>query len=498
MSRTCGSRGCCRAPKWRLHHEQSFRFGEHLVEQVQQRPDRAWPGWFEETVEFRVRRRAEDREEAAVLARLEATRVQRVFAHGNSLVLFVNGLPGGTGQPATTEVQVVDFEDPSRPRLAGKLALPVAVYRHWPLAKHFAVTEQGLAFQGWGPAGHETRLLHLDLRDPASPKLSEQRLPLRGRETEFGWEPEANDPTLVADALEPSGFYLGDRKEDGTVTGPGGLTSKRYRYFVQRWQPDGAGWTAGPEINVPGRLLRTWRAADGSRLLLSESTEYRDVDPPVVSALDSRLSLMRAESVSRGQMVARLLDSHPLVDRQVSSLILDGDRLVVTARRVPYVNEIEIPGWQTTSDRLLVFDLAGEKFQLVHDQPSHLRDLRLLSSYRNKLLVKAGGDGILVMDLTAPTRPRTAGFLPTGDRAPTSSSWTPPPTSAPDIRGCCAWTWGRCSLARDRNERPQRSADLLQHLGDRLAAEPGPHVAAGVHAVAGGESLPAAGVALAG
>jgi hypothetical protein len=400
------------------HHEQSFRFGEHLVEQVQSRPERAWPARQDETVEFRVRRGSGDRgdgPETPALARIEVARVQRVLAQGENLVLFVNNIPGGTGQPATTDVQVVDLRDPSRPRLAGKLALPVAIYQHWPQARHFAVAAHGLAFLAWGPAGHQKRLLHVDVQDPDTPKLREQELPMRGRQTELGWQPESTDPALVADAVERDGFYLSDRKEDGAITHPSGVKSTLYRYLVQRWQPGDAGWTAGPEINVPGRLLRTWRAADGSRLLLSESGETLPLERTGhQSTTQSRLWLMRQEKLPSGQIVARLLDSHPLVDRQLSSLVLEGDRLMVTAR-MPAELSASVLDRQQTSDRLLVFDLAGQKLRVVHDQPSHLRGLTLLGSQLGKLVVQAGGDGILAVDLTAPASPRTTGFLPTGD-----------------------------------------------------------------------------------
>ena len=62
-----------------------------------------------------------------------------------------------------------------------------------------------------------------------------------------------------------------------------------------------------------------------------------------------------------------------------------------------------------------MFDLAGQKLQLVHDHPSRLRDLTLLRSRQGKLLVKAGGDGVLSVNIATPASPRTAGFLPTGN-----------------------------------------------------------------------------------
>jgi hypothetical protein len=395
-------------------HQQSFRFGEHLVEQVTPRGPRAWPRWWDDSSELRVRRA--DTEDAPVLARLEGKRVRLVLAHGNNLVLFVDDVSRGAEVLPKTEVQIVDMRDPSRPRPAGKLALPAPLYTG---PRDFVATTQGFTFHAASEAnwGRHALFLHLDLRDPDAPKIGEQRIPLRGREVEsVGWMPEWIEPALIADPAGPEGFYLSFRREDGTVTEPHGGMSTRYRYFVQRWQPGAGDWKRGPEINVAGPLLRTWRAADGNRLLLSEHTAYRRAEGPVYDLdVDTRLSLMREESLPSGPVVARLLDSHVLVNRQRSSLILEGDRLVVTARR--WYGDLGPSGGQETSDRLLVFDLAGQKLQLVHDQPSHLRGLVLLGSHRGNLLVSAGGDGILAVDLSNPASPRTAGFLPTGDHA---------------------------------------------------------------------------------
>ena len=134
--------------------------------------------------------------------------------------------------------------------------------------------------------------------------------------------------------MEPSGVFLSDLKEDGIIIAPDGGMWSRYRYFVQRWQPGGSGWTSGPEISVPGHLLRTWRAADGGRLLLAENGEYRRREGPVPGwALDSRLSLMRQENLPSGPTVARLLDSRLLADRLLPSSIGEGERFMVVMRR---------------------------------------------------------------------------------------------------------------------------------------------------------------------
>ena len=72
-----------------------------------------------ERLEFRVRQAGIDPQVAPVVARFEATHVQRVFQHGTNLVLFLDKREEGNGQSAVTAVQLIDLRDPTRPREAG-------------------------------------------------------------------------------------------------------------------------------------------------------------------------------------------------------------------------------------------------------------------------------------------------------------------------------------------------------------------------------------------
>ena len=71
------------------------------------------------------------------------------------------------------------------------------------------------------------------------------------------------------------------------------------------------------------------------------------------------------------------------------------------------------PGWETTSDRFLVFQLAGDRLVSQHQQPTRLRGLALLGNQQDTLLVRAGDDGILAVDLRDPHSPRTRSFMRT-------------------------------------------------------------------------------------
>ena len=50
---------------------------------------------------------------------------------------------------------------------------------------------------------------------------------------------------LVADPVAPSGFYVTDRKKVGETTTRRRRVYTRFKYFAQRWEPEGAaGWRA--------------------------------------------------------------------------------------------------------------------------------------------------------------------------------------------------------------------------------------------------------------
>ncbi len=447
------------------YYNQIYRFGDHLVEQVQGKPN-AGRGPGQELASFRVKLAGGDLENAPVLATFEAGQVYRVLKHDRSLVLFrqKQSIDPRTGVyvPPTSEALVVDLRDPASPRMAGKVELPTLAVPYYPYwcgmgaywggfwfdnVANFAMTERGFAFyvSEWryenGQSSMTSKLLFLDVRDPDAPAASEEKLPDGYEWGSFG---------VVADPAEPAGFYVSTRKRIGETRTPDGVTYTRYKYFAQRWEPEGAGWAAVHDINTPGRLIRTWRSGAGERMFLAQDSNYRilteDQNKRWVS--DYRLSLLREATVG-GQPAAELRDARVLTDLYPAALLVDGDRLFINGRPQknyywgfpgvgvatppplptapvgprPQALAAE-PTWETTSDRLMIFDLSSARLTPAYDQATRMYNIQLMGTDKGKLFINlagnggyyggsGGGDGILVVDVSNPQAPRGLRFLRT-------------------------------------------------------------------------------------
>ena len=134
---------------------------------------------------------------------------------------------------------------------------------------------------------------------------------------------------------------------------------------------------------------------------------------------DYRLSLLRQVEVN-GKPAAELLASRVLTDLYPGALILEGDTLLLNGR--PGVNTFwggggvgiggaappgragpgvavgtaalaETPGWETTSDRLMIFDLSQGKLDPVYDEPTRMYNMQLMGTHEGKLFINLAGNG---------------------------------------------------------------------------------------------------------
>jgi hypothetical protein len=456
-------------------YNQIYSFGSYLVEQVQAKPN-AWGNPAQDVVTFRVKKAGGNADEAPVLASFDIGRVYRTFKHTDSLVLFRQVSDGKVDQmgnyiPPSTEAVVVDLRNPAAPRLAGRVTVPVLqvpFYRFWcgmgaywggfwfDEVENFALTERGLAFQvsEWRYENNQgfavNKLVFLDLRDPDAPKVSEETLPATNA---YEWGAFG----MVADPVAPQGFYVSYRKALDQQTTPEGIVYSRYKYYAQRWEPEGDRWVARHDINTPGRLIRTWKSGAGDRMFLSQDNAYRKVTDTMNNSSwvsDYRLSLLRSTSVN-GKPAAELLANRVLTDLYPGGLMIEGDKLLLNVRpqvnvfwgasggggvAVPVAtprpavgalladNASSLPSWETTSDRLMIFDLAAGKLNAVYDQPTRMYNMQLMGTHQGKLFINlagnpgyyydpfgvgGGGDGILVVDIANPAAPRGIRFLRT-------------------------------------------------------------------------------------
>jgi hypothetical protein len=273
-----------------------FRFGDYIVEEVQPRTDNNWYG-DRSAVEFRVKAVGGELDDKVPVATFLVGQVQRAVKHGDQLVIFryvpgTDVVKGPTGaivsqaSPPQSEAVVFDLSDPTRPRLAGKVAVPQEAFPYYRFycgnywgsywwggyggGVSWADTAAGLvvARQWWDPSGTTSswKLLFLDLRDPNAPRVSERDLSL-GKDSYLS--------ALTVDTIDGRGFYLGYRTYAGESRRDDGAVFYKWKDYAARWELDGDRWVQRSALNVPGQLVSTFRSADNERMLLSSDQQFR-------------------------------------------------------------------------------------------------------------------------------------------------------------------------------------------------------------------------------
>ena len=177
--------------------------------------------------------------------------------------------------------------------------------------------------------------MFLDVRNPDAPTVSEPALPTTSR---LGRLRRGGRPGRAA------GFYVSHRKQRRKRQPP--TAAELHPLQVLRPALGAvAGWfplDRHRQINTPGRLIRTWKAAEGTRMLLSQDHQYRWVALPSPQQgtelrTDARLSLMRQMTLASGQPAAEFLDGRAFTNLNLGALMLAGDnqdRLVIGAQPV--------------------------------------------------------------------------------------------------------------------------------------------------------------------
>ena len=429
---------------------QLYRFGNYIVEQVQNAPTSGfWPSRDGKS-EFRVRPAGGSLEDTAPVATFSSAQVQQVIKHGDNLVIFRHA---GTRNKAleyvepSTEAVVYDLSNPRQPRLTGRATLPQGI---WPYYRYFcgtgyfggywfddqrnwAQTSDGIVFssQRWDSESRRSiaYLTWLDLRDASAPKVSERQLEDSAALAYLG---------LVNDPVEPTSFWLVYRRQVGQIRVEGDVFY-RHRYFAQRWQ--GAESVRPLEsVNLPGRLIRTWKHSSGERMFLTHDFRYdrRRRDEAYYWQPTFRLNLLRqiagGESVVNGDRsytgpVAELLDQRRFDNLNLRDLAIDGDRLVVNAQRGGYYwgwpvaeavrsdgigqSTLAMSESEDNSDRLYIFDLAARRFDQQYGESTGTYNVELMGTYQGQLFVNLPGDGVLAVDLSDASRPVGKRFLRT-------------------------------------------------------------------------------------
>ncbi len=416
-----------------------FRFGAHVVEQVQPTQN-----WYDALAEFRVKVAGGELDDKEPVARFSVPQVSQVLQHGSSLLVFRQvpkpRQPSGTYVPPEYEVQVFDLSNPADPKLASRTRVPMQSFpyaRFWcgvggywggywfdgNRGDSFAVTDRGVAFltQQYETNAYKTKIVFLDLQDLRAPKVVSTDLP--GTDV---WGSYA----LIGDPADAKGFYLGYRTRVGEVM-VGKATFTRYKDFAQRWEIDGGVPKAKHDVNLPGRLVKTWTQG-GERLFLAQDQSYKEVtvDGNVAYRAEMRLSLLRGVVVD-GKAAAELREARVFTGQALSGLTVDGDRLYATARNGGYgyyYGDVALPPRSgsaggvavgpgapavESSDRLLVFDLSQGTLRLAYEGATGLQGVQIMGTHQGRLFLNLAQDGILAVDTKDAGRPTGLRFLRT-------------------------------------------------------------------------------------
>ena len=410
------------------YYTEIYRFGDYLVEHVQPHASA-----YQEPHEFRVRKATGGLSDKPV-ASFTAGQVQRVVKQGTNLLLFgtiYQSTDAGTTYQSTA--LVYDFSNPASPRLASQVILPSNTsfpyyyyYCGWSWwggywfnsTNNWTTTSHGLVMlsQQWtyanGSYNYSTNLVSLDLSNPDAPVLSSQPVTSTSS-TSYYYTNAAT--SLVADTVDPSGFYLTYRTYVGDVTRDGSVFSQ-YRNYAQRWKFTGSAPVAAEAINLPGPLVNTWTGPSGERMFLTREQVYTRTTNPSSSSYyyyyqsDTKLALLRQVDEG-GQPAARLLDGMTFTGNNLSALVREGNTMIVTGRPATYYPADT--SWELASDRLMVFDLSQDTLSLAYDQPTKAYYMRIMGMQKDRAFLNLQGDGIVVVDISKPAAPIGVSFLRT-------------------------------------------------------------------------------------
>jgi hypothetical protein len=435
-----------------------FRFGDYVVEEIQ---SQRWYGWQpnQDRTDFRVKPAGGDVQLTDPVATFSLGQVASVFKHGENQLVALRYIPQpqsqtktGTYQPPTIVAQVYDMTDPTKPRMAGSVMLPSDLYVYygywcgdwyWSAWGFYGAnnnvisTTSGLVFLGQTYQNNleTTRLLSLDLTNADAPTVSTKVVAMTNPSdwwTQYG---------LVADPVDPRGFYLTYRQHVGD-TKTGDLQLAVFKDYAQRWDLSGGQWTAGSAINLPGQLTKTYADASGARMFIAQDYKWFWVVDDATKGTghgDStlRLSLLRGRTLS-GHDVAELLDTKVFDGVYPSSMVQDGETLMLVGRHDSYGYYYPVSGVggggiasgggvgmataalsgpapiaDDSSDSLLAFDLSQGKFTSLYDASTGMYGSDLVGIHDGRLLVSLSGDGFLVVDVANPSAPVGVRFVRT-------------------------------------------------------------------------------------
>ena len=416
------------------YHQQLFRFGDYLVEHLGQQNYYSYydSNQNQDGSEFRVKAAGGDLDSQPALASFTVGGVQRVMKVGNNLVLFRQTYDQTNNTAAywerfKTELLVYDLSNPKAPRRAGSAAIVGSLlpyyyyycgdmgyggYYGFGNGSNWTALKDGLVFlsnnRNYTDNTWTRGLIHVDISKADAPTVREYALANTGTWYFSG---------LVSDGADDSGVYLNYRVQIGESKDPtGNYTVYRYRDYTQRWSLESGVLKPNSPINIPGRLVRTYANASNQRMFLTTDSVvdqlWLDNSSYPSYRYNFRLNLL-AEFSQFGKPVASLKDSRVFTSFQLRDMVLNGQQLVLNARRDWYYLRDRTASVDDMSDHLMIFDLGADTLKQTYAGATGTSWVQLMGTYKGRLFVNLPGDGVLVVNMSDPSKPFGQKFLRT-------------------------------------------------------------------------------------
>jgi len=428
------------------YHAELYRIktaaGDYMVEHVRPQPYYYYSS-DKFASEFRVKKVGGLLEQATPVSTFTVANVDRVVPFtdkkGTSYLVVFRRVPVlksnkyGDYYDWKPEIVVWSLLDPTSPKQVSSLQPPdwFPYYYYYPWywfgadgfwgcywfhyygygSSSFVKTDGGLVFltasYDSSTQSYERKLAFIDLTTPSQPSVKDYTLSSSTSWYFYG---------LVGDPADTSTFFLTYKVKVGEVTIDGD-TFNQYKYYAQRWEWNESkkSWVTGAAINLPGRLIKTWKHGTNQMFLTNDYT-YKKVYLQGYTyptwQHTFRLNLLR-EVAPFGQPLGELLDTKPFTGYYLEGVVVDDGKMFLNARPDYTTQKAQGLEWYEVSDYLMIFDLSQKTLQEAYSQPTGTYQVSMMGTYKGKLFLNLPGDGILAVDVSDPTQPVGQQFMRT-------------------------------------------------------------------------------------
>jgi len=400
-----------------------YRFGNYLVEQVN------LGRHYDQFNEFRVKKIGTgDINEAKILASFKQGQVSNVIRWKNLLVIFKRHFTSvsSSGYPRydyqKSDVVIYDFSNPEAPKKRGSATLPFNFYPSYYF--YCGGFDMGYYFGYYGnnqswiatSTGISSLFSYYDRTTRKSVRLltfvnfsNPDKISYTKTTLSTGNNYSTHHFNLTA--LDDNTFYVVSRERHSNYK-QGNHTFYRYRYLATPWTLKQGKWTRKTSINLPGRLMKAYKAKSGKTTFISY--DYGYIARQSVSGNNTyyryqqifRLYLL--EQLSNGK--ASLQDFKSFSSWRLGGLIVDNEKLYLNANRDWYYMQKKNLDWYDRSNTLMIFDLSKKRFEQKFSAPTRTSNIRLSGIQNNRLFMTLQGEGILVADVSNPASPKGLHF----------------------------------------------------------------------------------------